>query len=102
LSGISTAASIRFESRVGNIETELRDIRQRLEALDEATRNASGFAKEIDHSSSASQRLKNTSASKRKSKPDHRLGSATLTRRSLVYVVYMRRNIKVMPRLLSH
>src|ERR1700680_561469 len=42
-----------LESRVGNIETELRDIRQRLEALDEATRNASGFAKEIDHSSSA-------------------------------------------------
>jgi hypothetical protein len=28
---------------------ELRDIRQRLEALDEAAGNASGFAKEIDH-----------------------------------------------------
>ena len=38
-----------LESRVGNIETELRDIRQRLEALDEAAGNASGFAKEIDH-----------------------------------------------------
>src|ERR1700674_5336303 len=38
---------IRFdtlESRVGNIENELRDIRQRLEALDEAAGNASGFA----------------------------------------------------------
>jgi ABC-type transporter Mla subunit MlaD len=38
-----------LEPRVGNIETELRDIRQRLEALDEAAGNASGFAKEIDH-----------------------------------------------------
>ena len=38
-----------LESRVGNIETELRDIRQRLEALDEAAGNASGFTKEIDH-----------------------------------------------------
>jgi len=33
-----------LESRVGNIETELRDIRQRLEALDEAAGNAAGFA----------------------------------------------------------
>jgi ABC-type transporter Mla subunit MlaD len=38
-----------LESRVGNIEPELRDIRQRLETLDEAAGNASGFAKENDH-----------------------------------------------------
>jgi hypothetical protein len=59
-----------LESRVGNMETELRDIRQRLEALDEAAGNASGFAKESITSSSASPRSRNTSASKPTSKPN--------------------------------
>src|ERR1700674_5032318 len=59
-----------LESRVGNMETELRDIRQRLEALDEAAGNASGFAKEIDHLLKRLAAIENTSASKRTSKPN--------------------------------
>jgi hypothetical protein len=42
--------ALRVEVREGfaNIQTELRDIRLRLDALEAATQNASGFAKEID------------------------------------------------------
>lgn len=36
-------------SQFNSIEAELRDIRLRLTALEEAVENASGFAKEIDH-----------------------------------------------------
>jgi chromosome segregation ATPase len=32
-----------------SLRGEIRDIRQRLEALEEAARNSAGFAKEIDH-----------------------------------------------------
>jgi hypothetical protein len=32
-----------------SIRAELRDIRQRLEALEESTRNSAGLTKEIDH-----------------------------------------------------
>ena len=42
---------LRVEMREGfaNIQVELRDIRLRLDALEVATRNVSGFAKETDH-----------------------------------------------------
>jgi predicted nucleic acid-binding Zn-ribbon protein len=36
-------------SRLTNIESELRDIRDRLDTLDMQMKNVSGFAKEIDH-----------------------------------------------------
>ena len=41
----------RVEMREGfaNIQTELKDIRLRIDALEVATQNVSGFAKEIDH-----------------------------------------------------
>jgi tetrahydromethanopterin S-methyltransferase subunit G len=35
--------------RLSNIEAELKDIHRRLDALEEAAMNFSGFAKEIDH-----------------------------------------------------
>ena len=38
-----------IESQVSSIEGELRDVRKRLEALDDAAQNTSGFTKEIDH-----------------------------------------------------
>jgi hypothetical protein len=43
--------ALRVEMREGfsNIQAELRDIRLRLEALEAAIQNFSGFAKEIDH-----------------------------------------------------
>jgi hypothetical protein len=43
--------SLRIEMREGfaNIQVELRNIRLRLDALEVATQNVSGFAKEIDH-----------------------------------------------------
>ena len=43
--------ALRVEVREGfaNIQTELKDIRLRLDALEAATQNVSGFAKEIDH-----------------------------------------------------
>ena len=42
---------LRAEMRDGpaSIRDELRDIRQRLEALEEAARNSAGLTKEIDH-----------------------------------------------------
>jgi hypothetical protein len=42
---------LRAEMRDGfaSIRQELRDIRQRLEALEEAARNSAGLTKEIDH-----------------------------------------------------
>ena len=42
---------LRAEMRDGfaSIREELRDIRQRLEALEEAARNSAGLTKEIDH-----------------------------------------------------
>lgn len=46
------ASDARFDSiepRITNIEVEMRDIRKRLETLDEAAQNTTGFAKEIDH-----------------------------------------------------
>ncbi len=46
------ATETRFDSiepRITNIEVETRDIRKRLERLDEAAQNTTGFAKEIDH-----------------------------------------------------
>jgi predicted nucleic acid-binding Zn-ribbon protein len=36
-------------NRATNIETELRDIRTRLDHLEEAAKNVTGFTKEIDH-----------------------------------------------------
>ena len=43
--------ALRVEMREGfaNIQTELKDIRLRIDALEVATQNVSGFAKEIDH-----------------------------------------------------
>jgi hypothetical protein len=43
--------ALRVEMREGfaNIQAELKDIRLRLDALEVATQNVSGFAKEIDH-----------------------------------------------------
>ena len=43
--------ALRSEMHQGfaNIQTELKDIRLRLDALEIATQNVSGFAKEIDH-----------------------------------------------------
>ena len=43
--------ALRVEMREGfaNIQAELKDIRLRLDALEVAARNVSGFAKEIDH-----------------------------------------------------
>jgi predicted nucleic acid-binding Zn-ribbon protein len=38
-----------LDARLSNIEVELRDIRKRLEALEAAAQNTSGFTKEIDH-----------------------------------------------------
>lgn len=49
--GFSAIAS-RFdgiENHLMNIETEMRDIRERLDRLEEAARNSFGFAREIDH-----------------------------------------------------
>jgi hypothetical protein len=40
---------VAVESRLTNIETELRDIRMRIELLEVAAHNSSGFSKEIDH-----------------------------------------------------
>ena len=44
-------ADIRTEMRAGfaDIRAELQDIRQRLDALELAVQNISGYAKEIDH-----------------------------------------------------
>jgi len=43
--------SLRTEMRTGfaDIQAELRDIRSRLDALESAVENMSGYAKEIDH-----------------------------------------------------
>ena len=43
--------ALRSEMHEGfaNIQTELKDIRLRLDELEGATKNVSGFAKEIDH-----------------------------------------------------
>ncbi len=43
--------SLRIEMQEGfaSIRAELRDIRQRLDALEEAARNSAGLTKEIDH-----------------------------------------------------
>ena len=43
--------ALRVEMREGfaNIQAELKDIRLRIDALEVATQNVSGFAKEIDH-----------------------------------------------------
>jgi hypothetical protein len=43
--------ALRVEMREGftNIQTELKDIRLRIDVLEVATQNVSGFAKEIDH-----------------------------------------------------
>ena len=43
--------ALRVEMREGfaNIQAKLKDIRLRLDALEVAARNVSGFAKEIDH-----------------------------------------------------
>jgi predicted nucleic acid-binding Zn-ribbon protein len=43
--------TLRIEMREGfaNIQVELKDIRQRLDALESDVKNISGFAKEIDH-----------------------------------------------------
>ena len=49
------ASFLRFALRVemhegfGNTQAELKDIHLRLDALEAATQNVSGFAKEIDH-----------------------------------------------------
>jgi len=44
-------ATLRNEMQEGfaSIRTELRDIRHRLEALEEVARNSAGLTKEIDH-----------------------------------------------------
>ena len=54
--------ALRVEMREGfaNIQTELKDIRLRIDALEVATQNVSGFAKEIDPPLAARGRYRET------------------------------------------